>query len=215
MIRHLLRKGSIMTLLATRTMTAEQFFDWTHRSENRDRHFELEHGEIVEMSRPEERHGVTCSNANFILALYTRQRKKGYVCGNDTGLIMERDPDTVRGPDIMLYDQNRRFEELNLKYNSGTPKLAVEVLSPNDKWGKITRRITQFMKAGIPLVWLIDPEGRSVTVYQPNQLPQVFEENEELMGFDVLPDFRCRVAEFFSLPGEEAAPEENKPEGQK
>src|SRR5436190_5449178 len=84
--------------------------------------------------------------------------------------------------------------------------LVVEVLSPNDRWGKVTRRITQFLGRGVALVWLVDPEGRSVTVYRPNQLPQVFEGDDELVGDPELSEFRCRVADFFYLPGEEESP---------
>src|SRR5437867_13278327 len=105
-----------MASVATKTMTAEEFFEWSHRPENRDRNFELEEGEIVEMSLPGERHGVVCGNATGILWNYTRQIKKGYVCPNDTGLIVEREPDTVRGPDVGLVLENRKNEELKIKY---------------------------------------------------------------------------------------------------
>src|SRR5579859_4269133 len=98
-----------MATAATKTMTAEEFFEWSHQPENRDRLFELEEGEIVEMSLPGERHGVVCGNANGILWSFTRQRKKGYVCSNDTGLILERDPDTVRGADVALYEESKRY----------------------------------------------------------------------------------------------------------
>ena len=77
------------------------------------------------------------------------------------------------------------------------------MLSPNDKWGKVTRRIERFLGRGIAVVWLVDPEGRSVTVYRSNQFPQVFEGEDVLAGEPELPELRCRVAEFFFLPGEE------------
>jgi Uma2 family endonuclease len=44
---------------------------------------------------------------------------------------------------------------------------------------------------------------RSVTVYRPNQLPQVFEGEDDLPGPPEMPDFRCRVADLFYMPGEE------------
>jgi Uma2 family endonuclease len=56
------------------------------------------------------------------------------------------------------------------------------------------------------LLWLVDPEDRSVMVYRPGQLPRAVDETEELTGEDVLPDLRCRVADFFYLPGEETSP---------
>lgn len=86
------------------------------------------------------------------------------------------------------------------------PALVVETLSPDDPWGEVTKRITRFLSRGVPLVWLVDPAGRTVTVYRQGQLPQVVEEDEELTGSDVLPDFRWRVADFFYLPGEKRAP---------
>jgi Uma2 family endonuclease len=195
-----------MTTLATQRMTAEEFFEWANRSENRDRHFELVQGELVELPRHGLRHGVICANAGWILGNFTFQQRKGYVCSNNTGLIMERDPDTVRGPDLMLFDDVHRYEELNPKFAEQLPKLAVEVLSPDDRWGKVMRRIAHFLSCGTPLVWLVDPEDRSVMVFRPGQLPQVFDENEELTGYDILPDLRCRVADFFFVPGEESPP---------
>lgn len=53
-----------MASVLGKTISAEEFFDFVHRPENRDRLFELEDGEIAEMARPGEDHGVVCSNAN-------------------------------------------------------------------------------------------------------------------------------------------------------
>jgi Uma2 family endonuclease len=192
------------TVTTSTRMTADEFFDWVHRPENRDRHFELERGEVIEMSRPGERHGFVCLNVGGILRNYTFQRRQGYACSNDTGLILERDPDTVRGPDVVLYSQVRRYDDLKVRYSNEPPTLAVEVLSPNDRWGSVTRRLIGFLQRGVALVWLVDPEGRTVTVYRNGQLPQVLEGDDELVCEDVLPGFRCRVADFFDLLGEEA-----------
>src|SRR5579872_5764598 len=112
-----------MATAATKTMTAEEFFEWVHRPENRDRHFELEEGEIVEMSLPGERHGVVCGNANGVMSRHSHQKGEGYVCCN-IGLILERDPDTVRGVDVALYTESRRYDELSLKYTERLPAVA-------------------------------------------------------------------------------------------
>ena len=182
---------------ATRPLTAVEFFDWVSRPENHARHFELVRGEVVEMSRPGERHALICGNVGWVLNNYVRQRRRGYVLTNDPGVILERDPDTVRGPDVVYYDSARKYEEMNPKFAEGVPTLAVEVLSPNDRIGKVTRRISLFHQAGIPLVWLIDPETRDVTVYRRGREPFALEEDQELTDEEVLPEFRCRVADFF------------------
>src|SRR5262249_49634335 len=157
------RRPAMSTTATQAQMSAEEFFAWCNRPENRDRHFELERGEVVEVSRPGERHGFVCWNAGRILGNYAFQRRKGYACTNDTGLILARTPDTVRGPDMVFDDEVRRYDDLSPGYLDRPPALAVEVLSPNDRWGKVTRRITQFLARGVSVVWLVDPEGRSVT----------------------------------------------------
>jgi Uma2 family endonuclease len=191
-----------MSAIATPLMTAEEFFDFCHRPENRDKRLELERGRVVEMSLPGERHGVVCANASGMLWLFARQRKRGHVCTNDSGLLIEREPDTVRGADVTFYDEIRRYEELNPKYSDRPPKLLVEVLSPNDKPGKVIRRIYRFLAMGAALVWMVDPEERTLTVFRTGKEPVEFKSDQEVTGEDVLPDLRIQVADFFAMPGE-------------
>lgn len=191
-----------VTSPATRLMSAEEFWEWQHRPENRESEFELVRGEVVELSRPGGRHGAVCGNVGGILWNFTRQRQKGYVCLNDTGVIIERDPDTVRGPDVLLYDELIRFDELNPRFIDKPPDLAVEVLSPNGRMAKVMRRVEEFLRQGIKLVWVLDPEERAVTVFRAGKGHYVLAEKDELTGDDVLPDFRVRVADFFKMPGE-------------
>jgi Uma2 family endonuclease len=188
-----------------RLLTAEEFFDWVHLPENRGKHFELERGKVVEMPPPGERHGATCFNVARLIGNYAFERRRGYVCSNDTGVIWENDPDTVRGPDVMYYDAVRRFAELNPKYSEEPPALAVEVLSPTDRPAKAIQRAKHFLHGGVKVVWILDPEDRTATVYLPERAPEVLESSHELTGGDVLPGFRCRVADLFYLPGEEQA----------
>jgi Uma2 family endonuclease len=183
-------------------MTAEEFFDWVHLPENANKWFELVRGEVIELSRPTRIHGFVCANLTRIVGNYAFQRRKGYVASNDSGVILERDPDTVRGPDVALYEDAQKFVELHPKYGEVPPRLAVEVLSPNDKAKHITHKITDYLKSGVEMVWLIDPETRTVTVYRRDRGPVRVDESGELTGDDILPDFRCRVADLFYLPAE-------------
>ncbi len=190
-----------MATVASKLMTAEEFYDWVHRPENRDRVFELERGEIVPMTKPGKFHGFVCANVVWVLQNYVRQRKKGYICSNDTGVVVDRDPDTVRGPDILLFEDATKPEEIERKYGERPPLLAVEVLSPNDTLSKIIRRVREQLHFGTKLVWVVDPEESNVIVYRPGREEYVVGAAEELTGGDVLPDFRCLVAELFAMPG--------------
>ena len=162
---------------------------------------ELERGEVVELNRPNIRHGVVCANVAWILGNYVRQHQKGYVVSNDAGLIVERDPDTVNGPDVFLYNESRPFDELPFPYDEQLPALIVEVLSPSERLGKVVQKVTRFLDRGTSLIWVLDPEARNLTLYRPEQHPVVYEETEEVTGFDILPDLKIRVVDFFATPG--------------
>ncbi len=79
-------------------MTAEEFYDFVHRPENRDRHFELEKRDVVEVSRPGEKHCAVCGNGVGILWTFVHQRKKGYVCPSDMGWYWNAIPTRFAGP---------------------------------------------------------------------------------------------------------------------
>jgi Uma2 family endonuclease len=64
------------------------------------------------------------------------------------------------------------------------------------------RGVGEQLRFGTQMVWVVDPEARNITVHQRGKEPLIFEETQELTGGDVLPDFRCRVADFFALPGQ-------------
>jgi Uma2 family endonuclease len=183
-------------------MTAEAFGAWVQLPENRDRWFELVRGEVIELPPPMKVHGRVCANVAFDLESYVRQRRKGYVTTNDAGVILQRTPDTVRGPDVALYEDAARFDDLHPKYGETPPRLAVEVLSPSDRAQLVTRKITDYLAHGVDLIWLIDPEDHSVTVYRRDRGPLRIDREGELTGDDLLPGLHCRVKDFFLLPEE-------------
>jgi Uma2 family endonuclease len=190
-----------MSTIATPLMTAAEFYDWVHRPENLGKYLELERGEVVEMPPPGPFHGFVCGNASRILGNYSAQRRKGFICTNDSGFIVANNPDSVRGPDVAYYADVKSPEEIPQSYTDTRPQLIVEVVSPHDKAGLLNLRIEQYLKCGVPLVWVIDPDIRIVTIYRPGANHTSLVEHEELTGNGVLPDFRCQVREFFALPG--------------
>jgi Uma2 family endonuclease len=191
-----------MTTVGTRLMTADEFWEWADRPENEGRRLELESGKVIEMPSPGELHGLLCGWITHLLWAYLLRRGAGGVCSNDTGLLVAQGPDTVRGPDVMLFLESRPLEQLSPRFSTRVPQLVVEVLSPTDQTNKVNRRVSQYLRRGVPLVWLVDPETRTVAVYRPAQIHQVLDETEELTGDEVLPDLRYRVAELFTLPGQ-------------
>lgn len=97
-------------------MTADEFADFMLRPENEGRAFDLVRGKVVEMSRAGELHCLVCSNLAFLLGSYVRQRKQGSVLCNDPGVLLDRDPDTVRGPDVVFFAASKKYAEANPKW---------------------------------------------------------------------------------------------------
>ncbi len=153
------------------------------------------------MSRPGKRHGMICGNVTRILGNFAVQRKKGYVCSNDTGVVVERKPDPARGPDVLFIDDEEGVPQMEEKYGETPPLLAVVVHSPIDTVGNVMRRVREQKRFGTRLIWVLDPDANNVIVSQPGKEDKIVEAAEELTGEDILPDFRCRVTELFAFPG--------------
>lgn len=195
-------------LLASPTpglMTADEFFEFVHRPENRNRLLELDRGRVDEMPRPGVRHGVVCANVSFELVAFTRRRRKGLVVSNDAGLIVEHDPDTVFGPDLFLFDETVDYADLPTHWEDRPPTLVIEVLSPHDRTTKLNRRVGRFLAMGVPLVWVLDPEDSTLTVYQAHRPVAVLDAGDEVTGLEFLPDLKMKVADFFLTAGDAPA----------
>jgi Uma2 family endonuclease len=80
----------------------------------------------------------------------------------------------------------------------GAPDLAVEILSPGDRPGRVLRKVLFYLAHGVRLVWVIDPKERSITVYAPDDFDgRVLTGGDTLDGGDVLPGFSAPVDEVF------------------
>lgn len=157
---------------------------------------ELVRGEVVVMPPPKGKHGVSCSAVARELGVHAKRTNSGWVTSNDTGVVLERGPDTLRGPDVAFWSIARQ-PTVPDGYFDIPPDLAVEVLSPGDRRGDVRAKIKDYLFYGVKLVWLVDPEARTVTVYSGALRGTEYDESDTIDGGDVLPGFSCKVAELF------------------
>lgn len=190
----------------TKLMTADEFWDYVHRPENEERELDLIRGEVVEMPRARRPHGIICNQISFALTSWVATGQPGYIAINDAGVVLHEDPDTVVGPDVAYYTDANTFENVHPKWGEVAPVLAVEVLSPTDRPGRVSAKVQEYLTAGTKLVWLVDYEEHTFTVYRPDQRFVVLKATDTLEGFSELPGFRCRVSDLFRLPGQPAPP---------
>jgi Uma2 family endonuclease len=85
------------------------------------------------------------------------------------------------------------------KFAEFPPDLAVEVLSPDDKASDITKKVEEYLAAGVPLVWIVDPATQTVTVYHSLQDVRILTADQELDGEPVIPGFRTKITAIFAI----------------
>jgi Uma2 family endonuclease len=180
--------------IAHRHITAAEFERMTF-----DRPTELVCGELVEQPLPTSQHGAVCAAISVFLWLWARQGSHGSVFSNDSHVRTERDPDSVRGPDCAFV---RREKLPGGKLPPGVltipVDLAVEVLSPSDRWTEVLDKVLEYLRSGVTEVWVIDPEQRSVTVHRNEAAALHFDGDDLLTRPELLPGFECRVSELFA-----------------
>jgi Uma2 family endonuclease len=181
-----------MATVARKLITAEEFLQMPDPPDGSQQ--ELVRGEIITMPPPGGLHGVCCSKTNYLLCNFAEANQRGIVTANDTGIITERGPDSVRGPDI-AYWSSERLPEIPAGYIETPPDLAVEVLSPSTRMRQLRNKIREYFSRGVRMVWVISPEDRTVTVYRTADEGRLLHESATLSGEEVLPGFSCRVAD--------------------
>lgn len=159
---------------------------------------ELFEGKVVALPPPKPRHGDVCGEATFLLRGYAKEHGLGRVMSNDTGIITERAPDTVRGADVSFYSYARVPRgPLPNTYLPVPPELVVEVLSPDDRWSRTTKKVGEYLNVGVLIVVVLDPESERAHVFESDAAPRVLGADDELTMPGVLGEFRVRVGQFF------------------
>jgi Uma2 family endonuclease len=184
-----------MATVAQKPITAEEFFLMPGDPNG---HQELVRGEVITMCRPGFRHGLIQGRVYQKLNDFASAHHLGRVTV-DSGLITERGPDSVRGPDVAYWSFERLpADQEPVGYPDVAADLCVEILSPNDRPGETKRKIREYFARGVRMVWVIDPEDRAVRVHRSPDEAQMPYESATLGGDDVLPGFTCRVADLFA-----------------
>jgi Uma2 family endonuclease len=182
-----------MSAITQKTLlTAEEFFLLRNPPDGSQQ--ELVRGEIITMPPPGGLHGVACSKTDRKLGAFIDSGPGGTLVCNDTGFITERDPDSVRGPDISYWSKER-LQEVPVGYIEIAPDMLVEVQSPSNTWKQIRAKIKEYFAKGVRLVWMLAPEDRTLTIYRTADEGRVLHETATVTGEDVLPGFECRVSD--------------------
>jgi len=183
-----------MSTVDQKLLTVEEFV----RLPDAGRPMELVRGRIVEMNLPTPRHGQICNEIGRLLANHVKEKNLGKVTSNDSGIITERSPDTMRGADVAFFSA-KQFGKGPLPegYLEEVPEVVFEVFSESDRWSKVLGKVAEYLDAGVSVVCVIDPSDQTAYLYEGEHPVRILTAEQELTLPDLLGDFRVRVGAFF------------------
>ena len=159
---------------------------------------ELIRGVFCEVMSTGREHAVIAGRLVYYLNAVVIPGRLGEVATSDMGVLLERDPDTVREPDVAFTSAEKAPLDVRVTgYAEVVPDIVAEVQSPNDTRPQIRAKALMWLSHGVRLVWVVDPDTRTIDVYRPDAEPFTLSETATLDGGDVLPGFTCPVAAVF------------------
>ena len=162
--------------------------------------YELVRGVLAEIAVTGYEHAEVEANVFRLLDQHVWPRRLGRVTGGGAMFCLQQEPDTLRRPDVAFVRTDRLpARDQRRSYAQFIPELAVEILSPSNTTAEMREKVAEYLRVGVRLVWIVDPETETVTIHTPDAAPVILPTGAEITGGAVLPDFRCPVAAFFDL----------------
>jgi Uma2 family endonuclease len=168
-------------------MTLEQFLIKDPES------YEYVKGKLAPMDNPTMEHGTISANILILLGSHVRQHQLGRIYTAETTFQVG---ESGRKPDVAFLSKGRIPENAR-QASPIPPDLAIEVVSPTDKVYDVLEKVAEYLDAGTPMVWVIEPVLKTVTVYRSRNDIRVVTFDQTLTGEDVIEGFQCSVAELF------------------
>ena len=179
-------------------MTVAEFEQWQLPLDDACR-YDLWDGEVIEMAPAGDAHGAIAMRAGYLVFSYARRHGLGRTYAAETGFVLDEMRQRVLGPDVAFVSQERTTQPPQPGFFRGAPDLAVEVRSPSNSVREMVTKANGYLAAGTRLVWIVDPDSRTVAVYRPDRAPEELVAEGYLEGYDVLPGFRVAVAAIFDV----------------
>ena len=161
---------------------------------------ELIRGRLCETVSAGLEHGEIAISFIYELGKFVKTRRLGRILGTNVGVLLERDPDTVREPDVMFISAERM--PLTVRpdgYCEVIPDIAVEIESFSDSLAEVNDKARMWHSYGVPLVWAAYPETRTIDVHHADGSIITLYEDDVLDGGEILPGFSVLVRDIFEL----------------
>ena len=142
-----------------------------------------------------------------LIAGYLVQALNNFVSPRELGYVLTESAllrmvvDRIRMPDVSFISNDDLVDGLlpSTPVWRLPPRIAVEVLSDSNTVAEMRQKRVEYFESGARLVWIIDPEKRTVAIYtKPSEEPdRMLGADDTLDGGSVLPGFEIKVADLF------------------
>jgi Uma2 family endonuclease len=191
-----------MVRTATEGMTLDEFM----QRYGDEGPFEIIEGEIVPMTPQVTRSARITGRLFWELTTYLKSKNLGEAFV-EAPFVTTLETNWVAGsrvPDVMFVQAERLTQlaaddpDWESKPLTILPDLVVEIVPPTDRLSDVSKKIAGYLDDGVRLVWLVEPDTQTVTIYTPGskQLTRLSSE-DTLAGADLIPGFELPVAKLF------------------
>lgn len=178
--------------IATR-MTLDEFLALPQTKPYR----EFVRGEVFEKPMPNTDHSDLVFELIGLLRDYLKAHPEGR--GGTELRHADREEDRVYLPDISVAHGGRTSRRGSATPIERAPDFAIEVLSPDDRASRVLDKTDFYMRSGVQLLWLVDPDNQSITVYQPGEQPVTYRAPAMIDARPVLSEFELDLAVLFAV----------------
>ena len=178
----------------TRPMTADELLNLPDDGFR----YELIRGKLRKRLPAGQTHGRYASKLNISLGGYVMVNRLGETYIADTGYILATDPDHVLAPDL-AFISNERLSEIGESdgFARGAPDVAVEVISPNDRYTEVKEKVDDWLNAGCRAVIVVNPRNRTVDLHRSPTRATTLTQSDTLQIQDILPGWRMPIQDIF------------------